>query len=144
MYKVKESELIGDIEGFPIEVVQCMMHYQYEQGVIPSIAVFQKTSQANFKKNGFDWEKTREGRSFWYAVIIHRDFNKFFAKYPKKTDKVFEEQPANSDNKEIMSKILWDNKRLGILKKGIMDRLCHDKNIPAIWIVEYDNLVRNK
>jgi len=32
MYKVKQSDLIGDIKGFPIEVVQKMIERQVEQG----------------------------------------------------------------------------------------------------------------
>ena len=42
MYKVKQSDLIGDIKGFPIEVVQKMVERQVEQGNKADVTVFQK------------------------------------------------------------------------------------------------------
>ena len=32
MYKVEERDLVKDIQGFPIEVVQKMLYYQVSQG----------------------------------------------------------------------------------------------------------------
>ena len=41
MYKVTEKDLIGDLEGFPIEVVQKMLKKQVEQGNMEDVTVFQ-------------------------------------------------------------------------------------------------------
>ncbi len=78
MYKVKQGDLIGDIEGFPIEVVQRMVDCQVEQGYQANVNVFQRNNT-----NGFDWDKTKEGEYFWGNVIMIKDFDLFFRKYPK-------------------------------------------------------------
>ena len=39
MYEVKQEDLIGDIEGFPIEVVQRMLECQVEQGNKADVSV---------------------------------------------------------------------------------------------------------
>ena len=82
MQQVKESDLIGELEGFPIEVVQRMCEEQVAQGRKFNPEVF-----ARFKFSegeGFSWEESIEGYSFWDEVIDEKNFNLFFEKYPKK------------------------------------------------------------
>ena len=81
MYKVKQSDLIGDIKGFPIEVVQKMLERQVEQGHTEDIKAFQENSCSTFY--GFDWNTSEEGHAFWNEVISQKDFDLFFKKYPK-------------------------------------------------------------
>ena len=78
--KVTEKDLIGDIKGFPIEVVEKMLEYQKIQNNKQDIIVFQKC-----KTDGFIWDITSEGREFWDRVISNENFNLFFEKYPKKS-----------------------------------------------------------
>ena len=78
IYQVKETDLIGDIYGFPIEVVQMMVQRQSEQNGICDVSVFQS---ARFK--GFVWENTKEGAKFWEDVVANKYFDTFFSKYPK-------------------------------------------------------------
>lgn len=82
MYKVKQSDLIGDIKDFPIEVVQKMLEEQVAQGNAPDVVIFQHDSNANVEYNGFSWDKTEAGSIFWDKVINEHDFNLFFKKYP--------------------------------------------------------------
>jgi len=77
-YIVKPEDLIGDIEGFPIEVVQKMVDYQE----VPDVTVFQRTSYEGTPR-GFTWSVSSEGGDFWNDVILNTDFQKFFQKYPK-------------------------------------------------------------
>ena len=83
-YKVIEKDLEGQIEGFPIEVVQRMVDCQVEQGNKADIVAFQKMVCSN--PYGFDWSKTEEGLNFWHEVIGNWNFNLFFQKYPKKNN----------------------------------------------------------
>lgn len=79
VYQVKQSDLTGRISGFPIEVVQKMVERQVEQKGKADIKSFQES-----RYDGFAWDLTIEGGSFWSDVIIGENFNSFFSKYPHK------------------------------------------------------------
>ena len=83
-YKVKKEDLIGEIKGFPIEVVQKMINYQVEQGNKADTKVFQVCVNAGYFKYGFIWCQTVEGMDFWEDVIYNKHFDLFFERYPKK------------------------------------------------------------
>ena len=80
--KVTKEDLIGNINDFPIEVVQKMIDYQIYQGNPADIKVFQIDPCFNKKHGGFTWDETKEGRDFWDAIITWKNFNLFFQKYP--------------------------------------------------------------
>jgi len=52
--RVEKSDLIGDIEGFPIEVVQKMVDEQVAQGNSADASVFQKIKAMAFHRADFD------------------------------------------------------------------------------------------
>ena len=81
---VEQSDLIGAIKDFPIEVVQEMVNEQVRQGRKADVSVFQDRATAIGKCGGFIWERTVMGESFWNDVISNRKFDLFFQKYPKK------------------------------------------------------------
>lgn len=87
--KITEKDLIGDIAGFPIEVVKKMIEYQVEAGNSASVEVFQQKHNAAAPMGGFTWSETPEGDDFWEDIICEYDFDLFFKKYPKKTNKVY-------------------------------------------------------
>lgn len=73
MYKV-------GLKGFPKEVVEKMLDRQEEQGDERDISVFERN-----KISGFGWRQTIEGYDFWKRVIIYKNFDLFFSKYPKQS-----------------------------------------------------------
>lgn len=77
-YTVKPEDLIGEIKGFPIEVVQKMVDYQKT----PNVTVFQQYVSRCECYGGFDWHKTNEGKYFWDDVLRNKKFDIFFEKYP--------------------------------------------------------------
>lgn len=81
--KVTKKDLIGELENFPIKVVEKMLQRQYEQVGKIDISVFQKHSRSDIQKGGFHWADTVEGHGFWYSVITEEKFDMFFAYYPK-------------------------------------------------------------
>lgn len=83
MYKVEERDLVKDIQGFPIEVVQKMLEYQVSQGNKEDISIFQSFAAKDSHYGGFSWTKTCEGIKFWNDVIRKKRFDIFFDKYPK-------------------------------------------------------------
>jgi len=83
MYKVKQEALIGQIEGFPLEVVQRMVEEQVKQGNKADVTVFQESANSEPIEGGFLWTDTSEGFNFWEKVIGDKNFDKFFEKYPK-------------------------------------------------------------
>ena len=87
MYKVTEKDLIGEINNFPIEVVQKMLERQVEQGHTEDIKAFQENSCSTFY--GFDWSTSEEGHTFWNEVISWKNFDLFFKKYPKVDARVY-------------------------------------------------------
>lgn len=105
MYKVTEDDLIGQLEGFPIEVVQAMIERQVEQGNPADVSVFQEDAGATYSENGFYWTDTEdlhsdEGDDFWEEVICERNFDLFFEVYPKETST---QDPVSEKPKEVSS-----------------------------------------
>ena len=84
LYKVTEKDLIRELKGFPIEVVQRMIECQVEQGNKADVTVFQNKNCCGIEDGGFEWDDTREGNKFWIAILASRYFDVFFKKYPKK------------------------------------------------------------
>lgn len=82
-YKVKKSDLKGDIKDFPIEIVQRMVDYQYEQTGKYNVSLFQNCKASDKHAGCFTWGDTAEGHQFWSKVIIYKEFDVFFKKYPK-------------------------------------------------------------
>lgn len=85
--KVTKKDLIGNLEGFPIEVVEKMLQKQYKQYGKKDISVFQNNRDSDIR--GFVWEKTIEGHNFWNNVIRHKNFDIFFERYPKLSKNVY-------------------------------------------------------
>ena len=81
---VEQSDLVGALKDFPIEVVQEMVNEQVRQGNNADIEVFQKRVYANCVIGGFDWSNSVMGEDFWDDVLSHKRFDAFFQKYPKK------------------------------------------------------------
>lgn len=91
-YRVMESDLIGDLKGFPIEVVERIVEYQVYQGNKADVSVFSEDLTRDKACGGFDWEDTKEGFVFWESVIDYKNFDLFFERYPKaKKDETIKE-----------------------------------------------------
>lgn len=71
-------EFKGELKGFPREVVEKMLERQVEQGYERDLIVFEECEY-----DGFVWGKSIEKHYFWCKVILEKDFNLFFEKYPK-------------------------------------------------------------
>ena len=80
---IKEKDLIGQLEKFPIQVVKKMLERQVQQGNAENVRVFQECNYADKSMGGFTWSNTLEGVYFWNDVISHRNFEVFFEKYPE-------------------------------------------------------------
>lgn len=90
-YKVKQSDLIGNIKEFPIEVVQKMVDEQIRQGNRPDVSIFSdRLLRLGSDHGGFSWHLTADGYDFWNCVINMGHFALFFEKYPKKQIKMEE------------------------------------------------------
>jgi hypothetical protein len=100
-YKVTEKDLIGDLKGFPIEVVEKMLEKQQIHTGCTDIKMLQDSIRA-----GFFWAETLEGHSFWEDVIIRKDFSLFFTKYPKKTKYVYIYQDGTKNGKSIINTLI--------------------------------------
>lgn len=84
IFKVEQSDLVGNIKDFPIEVVEKMIEEQVKQGNCPNVELFQKFANADVSDDGFTWGNTEDGDDFWMEVIDECNFDLFFKKYPKK------------------------------------------------------------
>lgn len=76
----------GELEGFPLEVIDKMIERQVEQNNEANVEVFEDENECNSLLGGFWWRKTIEGKSFWDKVILERKFDIFFEKYPKEKE----------------------------------------------------------
>lgn len=83
VYKVEEGDLIKELSGFPIKVVQKMVDNQYMQTGVSNVLIFQNNVMAGKDMCGFSWHYTTERYGFWRDVIKYKNFASFFKKYPK-------------------------------------------------------------
>lgn len=151
-YKVKESDLIGEIKDFPIEVVQKMVDYQVEQGNEADVEAFQQSRDRGRLDKGFKWKKTPEGYDFWVKVIERKNFDLFFEKYPKPKpsifkvgDKVFDPYNGWGEVVEVgdhsIYPILVRFKRMGISSTytyTACGKYRVEDNFPKLSFTEYD------
>lgn len=102
--KVNTKDLIGDLENFPIEVVEKMLEYQYKQLGKIDITIFQYNR--NDAKEGFCWDDTIEGLDFWRDIIYRKNFNRFFERYAKSKEVCIRGNARNAENviKELESR----------------------------------------
>lgn len=107
-YVVKPEDLTGDIEGFPIELVQWMVDQQVKQGNKADVGIFQKLRGVNHFGGGFDWNYSNLGKPACIDIITNKNFDLFFKHFPKQVeDKHFGlpelkavEMEASEDGKE--------------------------------------------
>lgn len=104
--KVNTKDLIKKLEGFPFEVVEKMLEYQYAQNNIVDISVFHNLPSAKKCQGGFDWITSPEGFSFWNEIIICEKFDKFFERYAKSKEVYIRGDEKNGINviKELESR----------------------------------------
>jgi hypothetical protein len=81
---VEQSDLVGEIKYFPIEVVQEMVNEQVRQGNNADASVFAK--KATSVRSCFDWDKSKLGWKFWNEVIEMYNFDLFFEKFTKRSN----------------------------------------------------------
>jgi len=86
--KVEQSDLTGDLNDFPIEVVQKMVYEQVKQGNKADVSIFKTARSRDSHHGGFTWLMTKDGHDFWNCIINMGHFALFFEKYPKKTYKM--------------------------------------------------------
>lgn len=82
MIEVTEKDLVGELAGFPREVVQMMILMQVEQGNLPNVRKFQSEPRASCDGGGFNWDATDDGFDFWARVIGRKQWDVFFDRYP--------------------------------------------------------------
>src|SRR5690554_948199 len=76
--KVTKKDLIGRLEGFPLEVVQRMCEEQVRQGNKFDAEVFQEDPTACKSLGGFDWDESMVGFEYWDHIIEGGYFTEFF------------------------------------------------------------------
>ena len=82
-FRIRNEDIAGSIEGFPIGVVVKMLECQYEQNGKDDLSVFVSDRNSDRKHGGVDWERTPDGHVFWDGVINGLKFRDFFLKYPE-------------------------------------------------------------
>lgn len=78
---IRDEDIIGDISGIPIGVVNLMLLEQVVQGNKKSIEVFQKSKDANKINGGFSWDKSVDGCKFWSRILNYKKYDEFYEKY---------------------------------------------------------------
>lgn len=95
------DDLIGDIKGFPIEVVKAMMVKQAIANGFANVRVFQENISASSKGGGFTWDETPEGWGFWNDVISGRNFDRFFKEYNFRESDAYTCVRSNSSDRDV-------------------------------------------
>jgi hypothetical protein len=134
MYKVTEKDLIDQLKGFPIEIVEKILEKQKEQINTRNIKVFQENVIAGDLIKGFRWSSTKEGYDFWDRVLSKRDFEFFFKTYPKN------EKPIMYYIKSVKDK---DREIIEVLieKGGINSNHLYGNSIGSIYYINKQNVI---
>lgn len=78
--KINKDDIHGAIKNFPLEVVQKMVELTIKEehtNAEGALEILCKTPWS-----GFTWEETDEGHLFWYKVIDHHEWWRFYERYP--------------------------------------------------------------
>lgn len=81
--ELQKYEPKGELTDFPKEIIKRMLECQEEQGNKRDISVFEKCRTVTMSNGGFYWPETKEGTYFWNKVLLCKNFDLFFEKYPK-------------------------------------------------------------
>ncbi len=141
MFEVNEKDLIGELTGFPIEVVKMMIINQSCQGNVPSVQVFQKEDRAAVDGGGFNWDATVEGFEFWSRVIGNQQWHVFFDKYPHAIvmPSIKKAKPLKAPRKMHFTKAQkWCLERMRLNTGSIQDRLVSIINSNMRTTVHFD------
>lgn len=131
---ITEKDLIGQLKGFPIQVVKKMLERQVQQGNPENVCIFQKYYSSDMTMGGFTWEYTPEGGDFWAEVISKRNFEVFFEKYPELNSEVWI-RGVRGKGTEVIVEL---EKRGGIDK----DAHCGYREDLIYYIEKYTNIIR--
>src|SRR5574343_746133 len=123
--ELENYEPKGQLEGFPKEIIAKMLDYQEKQGYPRDVSVFEEKIYAGMDQKGFGWKHTKDGLAFWEQVILQRDFNLFFEKYPK--------QGVCSECKECRKQEYQESKTTKYVQVG-------DNTISNRWRAERNRL----
>ena len=115
--KAIEKDLTGDIAGVPIEFVRKMVEEQVRQGNKADVSIFQECANRDKKHGGFEWEETEDGFEFWDMVVLYKEFDEFFEKYPKQETP--EMQDAENTTTGPHKGIDWEQRRYEIAKSAM-------------------------
>ena len=92
-------------DKLPFEIQERMLEEQVKQGNPRDLNVFRKIIQADY--NGFYWDETKEGFSFWSGILSDSNVETFFEKYPRNKSNF--KLPENwyvvvtEENREVLS-----------------------------------------
>lgn len=78
--KINKCDIGGAIEGFPLEVVHKMVELTIKEqhtDIEEALKILRKAPW-----NGFTWAETDGGNMFWYKVIVHNEWWRFYERYP--------------------------------------------------------------
>lgn len=78
--KINKDDVYGAIKGFPLEIVQKMVELTMKENhttIEEALKILR-----NSLWDGFTWTETNEGGLFWFKVIAHHEWWRFYKRYP--------------------------------------------------------------
>lgn len=72
-----------DLIGFDRAIINQMLYEQVRQKNVVNEFLFRVNRFNGVIEGGFDWENTKGGYKFWNEVIGNKNFDVFYANYPK-------------------------------------------------------------
>ena len=81
-----------EFKDLPEEIQERMLDEQVRQGNEKSEEVFEVDITSARPDGGFTWSYSLEGHDFWNEIIIKGNFEAFYEKYPKTSDKLYSEE----------------------------------------------------
>lgn len=87
-YRVKESDLIGDLKYLPLSIAQELIFEQYYAGNNCDISQFQHHFASNKNNGGFDWGYSIKNRS-WGKLNNNKENKRFCKSLENKIDDIY-------------------------------------------------------
>lgn len=119
-FNLKENDLTGQLEGYPIEVIELMLKEQVNQKNHLNLEIFKVDIEATQEDGGFDWGESEDGLEFWIQVIRYRNFNRFFKKYPRKLEIFYTKKKKHELIKILLNQVDL-NRPVQLITKNIID-----------------------
>jgi NTP pyrophosphatase (non-canonical NTP hydrolase) len=119
-------------KDLPLEIQERMLEEQEAQGNKKGASAFMIDVTANIFEGGFDWDRSKESKDFWYEILHDNNIEHFYILYPKKESNTQVTDHLNKINKKELEQI-----EQKVMKK--IEEINQSQYPKVMWVSNYED-----